>query len=74
MPPASNSWPNEPFNALHLGLLPGGIGGATSRFPARKGTVGAWRSLVSALVWGTRGRGFESRRSDHSGGIAPPHP
>jgi hypothetical protein len=27
--------------------------------------VGAWRSPVSALVWGTRGRGFESRRSDH---------
>src|ERR1700744_4374381 len=26
--------------------------------------VGAWRSLVSALVWGTRGRGFKSRRSD----------
>ena len=26
--------------------------------------VGAWRSPVSALVWGTRGRGFESRRSD----------
>ena len=27
--------------------------------------VGAWRSLVSALVWGTRGREFKSRRSDH---------
>ena len=26
--------------------------------------VGAWRSPVSALVWGTRGRGFESRRPD----------
>ena len=26
---------------------------------------GAWRSPVSALVWGTRGRGFKSRRSDH---------
>ena len=27
--------------------------------------VGVWRSPVSALVWGTRGRGFESRHSDH---------
>ena len=27
--------------------------------------VGAWRSPVSALVWGTRGRGFKSRRPDH---------
>ena len=27
--------------------------------------IGAWRSLVSALVWGTRGRRFESARSDH---------
>ena len=26
---------------------------------------GAWRSPVSALVWGTRGREFKSRRSDH---------
>src|SRR5690606_32782361 len=26
----------------------------------------AWRSPVSAPVWGTGGRGFESRRSDHS--------
>jgi hypothetical protein len=25
---------------------------------------GAWRSLVSALVWGTRGRQFESARPD----------
>ena len=25
---------------------------------------GAWRSLVSALVWGTKGREFESRRPD----------
>ena len=32
---------------------------------AYKSAVGAWRSPVSALVWGTRGRGFESRRSDH---------
>ena len=25
---------------------------------------GAWRSLVSALVWGTKGRRFESGRPD----------
>ncbi len=29
--------------------------------------VGAWRSLVSALPWGGRGREFKSRRSDHKG-------
>src|ERR1041385_894554 len=27
--------------------------------------IGAWRSLVSAPVWGTGGREFKSRRSDH---------
>lgn len=27
--------------------------------------VGTWRSQVSALVWGTRGRRFESARPDH---------
>ena len=27
--------------------------------------VGAWRSPVSAPVWGTGGRGFKSRRPDH---------
>ena len=33
---------------------------------------GAWRSLVSALVWGTRGPEFESRRPDRvSCGISP---
>ena len=26
---------------------------------------GAWRSLVSALVWGTRGPEFKSRRPDY---------
>ena len=26
--------------------------------------IGMWRSLVSALVWGTRGRWFESSHSD----------
>jgi hypothetical protein len=31
---------------------------------------GAWRSLVSAPVWGTGGRGFKSRRSDHFSAIA----
>jgi hypothetical protein len=30
----------------------------------RVGTVGAWRSLVSALHWGCRGRWFESSRPD----------
>jgi hypothetical protein len=28
--------------------------------------VGAWRSPVSAPVWGTGGRGFKSRRPDQS--------
>jgi hypothetical protein len=32
--------------------------------PAEKQWHGAWRSLVSAPVWGTGGRGFKSRRSD----------
>ena len=32
--------------------------------------AGAWRSLVSALVWGTRGRQFESARPDSK---APSH-
>ena len=31
---------------------------------ARLDRAGAWRSLVSALVWGTRGRRFESVRPD----------
>ncbi len=26
---------------------------------------GVWRSLVSVLPWGGRGRGFKSRHSDH---------
>lgn len=30
-----------------------------------KARVGPWRSLVSASVWGTEGREFESRRPDH---------
>ena len=30
--------------------------------------LGTWRSLVSALVWGTRGRRFKSGRPDHSEG------
>src|SRR6056297_3624295 len=28
-------------------------------------TYGLWRSLVSALVWGTRGREFESPQPDY---------
>ena len=28
------------------------------------GHVGLWRSLVSALDWGSRGRGFKSRQPD----------
>jgi hypothetical protein len=31
----------------------------------RKRLVGLWRSLVSASVWGTEGREFESRQPDH---------
>ena len=33
--------------------------------------VGAWRSPVSALVWGTRGREFKSRRPDQKSPITP---
>jgi hypothetical protein len=34
--------------------------------------LGTWRSLVSALVWGTRGRRFKSGRPDRKGvGVAP---
>ena len=32
----------------------------------RNGPVGAWRSPVSAPVWGTGGRGFKSRRPDQN--------
>jgi hypothetical protein len=32
---------------------------------------GAWRSLVSALVWGTRGPEFKSRRPDSTGSLSP---
>ena len=28
------------------------------------GDFGLWRSLASALAWGARGRGFESRQPD----------
>ena len=28
-------------------------------------SVGPWRSLVSASVWGAEGREFESHRPDH---------
>src|SRR3954453_18694482 len=30
-------------------------------------SYGLWRSLVSASVWGTEGRGFESRQPDPEG-------
>ena len=41
-------------------------GGANQQVPVSYGFLarGAWRSLVSALVWGTKGREFESRRPD----------
>src|SRR5262245_16419929 len=35
----------------------------------RNGPVGAWRSPVSAPVWGTGGRGFKSRRPDQKSPI-----
>src|SRR5882724_8435526 len=42
-----------------------------SRFRSRfGGRNGLWRSLVSALVWGTKGRGFESRQPDRDSGSA----
>ena len=36
------------------------------RLPVRRGTTtrGLWRSLVSALDWGSRGPGFKSRQPD----------
>ena len=42
----------------------GGLYPAASRLYMAR--VGPWRSLVSASVWGTEGREFESRRPDHS--------
>jgi hypothetical protein len=33
---------------------------------------GAWRSLVSALVWGTKGRRFESGRPDSNPRLEDP--
>ncbi len=51
-----------PFPAHPSGA---GEGSATeSGCPLRCSGRGAWRSLVSALVWGTRGPEFESRRPD----------
>jgi hypothetical protein len=46
--------------------------GAVSAFVTDRGVragfivekLGTWRSLVSALVWGTRGRRFKSGRPD----------
>ena len=37
----------------------------TCSFVHKRKLVGAWRSPVSAPVWGTGGRRFESSRSDH---------
>lgn len=34
-------------------------------------SVGPWRSLVSASVWGAEGREFESRRPDQSENAHP---
>jgi putative redox protein len=45
---------------------------SSRRLPARRNPIryspprGAWRSLVSAPVWGTGGPEFESRRPDYS--------
>ena len=39
--------------------------GRTGRLSIDWELRGLWRSLVSALVWGTRGRGFKSRQPDH---------
>jgi hypothetical protein len=46
---------------------------AVSRCPLGWPRRGAWRSLVSALVWGTRGPEFESRRPDHLDEPKPSH-
>src|SRR6266542_4700507 len=40
--------------------MPGSMPGPSITLSAN----GAWRSLVSALVWGTRGPEFKSRRPD----------
>ena len=36
-----------------------------SGLPSVVRRFGVWRSLVSALHWGCKGRGFESRHPDH---------
>ena len=36
----------------------------SSSFASNTRQSGLWRSLVSASVWGTEGRGFESRQPD----------
>ena len=43
----------------HWAQLVHGVGRRTHQY-------GLWRSLVSALVWGTRGPEFKSRQPDHS--------
>ena len=45
-----------------------GWGGAETRLLSCS-RYGAWRSLVSALVWGTRGPEFKSRRPDSKSGL-----
>ena len=50
-----------------LGVLPGVVS-STLGYPPRSG---AWRSLVSAPVWGTGGPEFESRRPDSSRSTRP---
>ena len=41
------------------------IDGTSKRPYSYRPSVGAWRSLASALQWGCRGRRFESSRPDH---------
>ena len=47
--------------------LPAGHANPSSTLPTRGASRrnGLWRSLVSALVWGTKGPGFESRQPDY---------
>jgi hypothetical protein len=42
----------------------GGVKNAAREPKLLSNPHGAWRSLVSALVWGTRGPEFKSRRPD----------
>jgi hypothetical protein len=75
--PLSSSWPtglplsvkrtNRQFLAKRIGV--GRCGAGWTRSDAawyRARRYGAWRSLVSAPVWGTGGPEFESRRPDQT--------